>query len=103
MFDHFDRAQTAGFARQKLDHIGGKVEGVDILAERLFHAGAQNLYGDFFTRRPEYGLVNLRERCGGNGFGKAGEYFIDRNAQLVFDLAFRNIDRKRGQLVLQHA
>ena len=85
MRDHVHRAQAARRGREHLDHPGGKVEGVDILAERAFDVRAQNLDGHLLARLGQPRPVDLRDRGSGNRLGEFGKGLIDRNLQLCLD------------------
>ena len=102
MVDHVQRAQAARCGRQGFDQRRGQIERIDILAECPFDAGAQHLDRHRLAGVAQGRLVDLRQRRGGDGFGKAGEHIVHPDPQLAFDFGFGQRRRKRRQGVLQH-
>ena len=86
MFDHIHRPQTPGARGKEIDDPRGEVEGVDILAEGAFDAGAQDLYRDGLPIAGQSGLVDLGNGGGGDRFGEFNEGLIRIDAQLARDL-----------------
>jgi hypothetical protein len=62
-----------GSGGQRLDHPGGEIEGVDVLAEGALDPRAQHLDRHLLARVGQPRPVDLRDRGGGDGFGKLGE------------------------------
>ena len=103
MFDHVQRFQATGTGGKEIDHAGGKIKGVHVLAKGRFDARAQHLDRDRFTGFAQGRLVHLRNGCGGHWFAEVGKDRVDRLAQLFFNFALGHGDVKGRQLVLQNA
>ncbi len=101
MGDHIHGAQAARERCHELDHPGGKVEGVDILAEGAFDSRAQHLDRHLFACIRQPRSMHLRDRRGRDGFRKLGKDHRDGHLQLVLDHLLGDFGREGRQLVLQ--
>ena len=75
-----------------LDLAGGEVVAVEVAAEALLDAGAQDLHGDLAAAPvgvDHCRLVDLRDRCGGNGGTELGEMVFEPPAKRLFNCAAR--------------
>ena len=102
MLDHGPRPQPSGGRRDRLDHPGDQVKGVDILAKRPFDPGPQDLDGDRAFGPDQPGLVHLRDGGRRHRVRELGEQRAERFLHLVLDDTAGHVGGKRRQLVLQH-
>ena len=89
---------------QALDQAGGEVVAVEVAAELLLDAGAQDLDGDLAPAPvgvDDGGLVHLRDRGRGDGGPELGEMIFELAAERFLDGAARLGHGERRQVVLQ--
>ena len=91
---------------QALDQARGEVVAVEVAAELLLDAGAQDLDGDLAPAPvgvDDGSLVHLRDRGGGNGGAELGKVILELAAERFLDGAARLGHGERRQVVLQAA
>ena len=103
--DHGHRAQPPRRRQPALDLAGGEDESVEVAAEALLDAGAQDLHGHVAAHAvvDGDGLVHLGDGGGGDGRAERGEVVLQPAAQLLLDCRACLLHRERRQLVLQMA
>ena len=101
MVDHVLRAQAAGLRQEHLDHARGEMEGVEVVSEGPFDAGAKHLDRDLFAGRADTCLVHLRDRGRRDRIGEVREDIVDFDLELAFDHPARDVGGEGVELVLQ--
>ncbi len=100
MLDHIHRLKPPRTGGKEIGNPCCEIEGIHILAEGAFNAGAQHFYGNLLVGVPQPCAMHLRNRRGGNGFAELRIDLINRLSEFLFDLCHRLGAGKWGQLVL---
>ena len=102
--DDGDGLQAPRRRMQALDQARGEVVAVEVAAELLLDAGAQDLDGDLAPAPvgvDDGRLVHLRDRGGGDGGAELGKMILQLAAERFLDGAARLGHGERRQVVLQ--